>query len=261
MFEEEPMVNDDLLLMSLSAFSQLVDQWSGLNHEKVKRSDEDTTEAYKSGREFHPAYEPADAHADVISRAHHESALRTLSIAGVYAPSLEGLLRQQFTSLREPYDSPNMSLENLVKNEANRRWCIYDDDPDSFWEIDKIVEENGCVRKNIVEGFAQLRDALSVGKFFEQDDIRCFEALFAFRNKVFHNGYYWPMSERLIFLGRIKEMAWTDLFDWCTEGEDPGIFHFTKFMEKKLFDTCLGFTDSYTIIWDMEKDFGLKRSR
>lgn len=261
MIDEHPIVYEDGLLMSLSSFKATMKKWDCEDNDEVIESLNGIKEAYVKGIKFPSEYDPADFHVGIMYGAHHNSALRTLAFVGAYAPSIEGLLKQQFASLQEPFDDKNGWIDNIKINKANFRWKKFTPNSTKFWSVDKFVTDKGRFRTGIVDGFAQLRDALSIESCYEEDDIECFEALVAIRNEIFHNGYYWPYSKRKNFEKKIDNNHWDDFFSWSREGGELGICFLTDVMEDKLFDTCLGFVDSYTKIHGLEKDFGLKRHR
>lgn len=54
------------------------------------------------------------------------------------------------------------------------------------------------------------------------------QALFEYRNKMFHCGFEWPVDEREQFDNRIKEAKWPfDWFDKATSGGKPWVFYLT----------------------------------
>jgi hypothetical protein len=65
------------------------------------------------------------------------------------------------------------------------------------------------------------------------------EALFSYRNKMFHCGFEWPKNECLRFAKRIEEKNWEGWFDRSEHGEEPWIFY----MSDDFIKSCLEMID------------------
>ncbi len=90
-------------------------------------------------------------------------------------------------------------------------------------------------KKKKNQGIAKAIICLSKSKklihFFPEDFEKTIEALFLYRNKMFHNGLIWPENERKQF--RIKKGGWPQSwFEETTDTEQPWIFYMsTEFIE------------------------------
>jgi hypothetical protein len=54
------------------------------------------------------------------------------------------------------------------------------------------------------------------------------EALFEYRNYMFHNGFEWPQARCAQFAARIDKSGWQDWFSTFTRGGEPWIFYMTE---------------------------------
>ena len=63
-------------------------------------------------------------------------------------------------------------------------------------------------------------------------------ALFAYRNKMFHNGFEWPMKERHKFSEEIQRRGWPpEWFKKSTSGDQPWIFYMSADFIQHCLDT------------------------
>ena len=52
------------------------------------------------------------------------------------------------------------------------------------------------------------------------------QALFEYRNKMFHCGFEWPLDERHRFANRVVDAKWpADWFATATKGSEPWVFY------------------------------------
>ncbi|MXZ33909.1 MAG: hypothetical protein F4X19_02150 [Acidobacteria bacterium] len=98
-------------------------------------------------------------------------------------------------------------------------------------------------KKKKNQGIAKAITCLSKSKklthFFPDDYEKTIEALFLYRNKMFHNGFIWPENKRNEFQKRIKEGGWpqswfqeTTYKDSREKTEKPWILYMsTEFIE------------------------------
>jgi hypothetical protein len=65
-------------------------------------------------------------------------------------------------------------------------------------------------------------------------------ALFAYRNKMFHHGFEWPMTERAAFAETMRKQRWpADWFLGGTSDREPWIFY----LSPAFIDRCLQLAD------------------
>ena len=98
-------------------------------------------------------------------------------------------------------------------------------------------------RKNNHEGVAKvisrLAESNGLSQFFPDDYNKVLDALYLYRNKMFHNGFIWSENERRKFQEKIKNPGWpkswfveTNYRDSREKTEEPRIFCMsTEFIE------------------------------
>jgi hypothetical protein len=63
------------------------------------------------------------------------------------------------------------------------------------------------------------------------------QALFEYRNKMFHCGFEWPPVERKRFAEKRDRDKWpSDWFSMATSGEEPWIFYLTEAFSEHCLD-------------------------
>ena len=143
----------------------------------------------------------------------YHDAAHSMAAVGLIAPFVESIFVQSFRSIQR-----EMSERSLRLNE-HERWQLSVDDQ---WNC-RYVWRNGRQRA-LVEGIVQLVDAIDMIALMPNDLQLTLSALFAYRNKMFHCGFEWPLEERRSFDGQLS--GWPD--DWfskATSGDAPWVFY------------------------------------
>ena len=68
-----------------------------------------------------------------------------------------------------------------------------------------LPKEKGKNNQGIVKAITYLSKLRGLAQFFPEDYEKTLDALFLYRNKMFHNGFIWPENERNKFQKTIKE--------------------------------------------------------
>jgi hypothetical protein len=157
-----------------------------------------------------------------IDRLHHsvyQDAAHSMAAVGMLAPFIESLFCQGFQAIRRHYYPAS------PPNSSHERWKAAGDAP---WDCHLVV--NGTrSRVNLVKGIMQLADATDLSKRLPSDLEKALTALFTYRNKMFHNGFEWPLAERLRFDRAMEEAGWPEnWFTKSTSGNEPWIFYMSK---------------------------------
>lgn len=145
-----------------------------------------------------------------IDRLHNsvfQDAAHSMSAVGMLAPFVESLFVAVFNGLREDPDGLPISLRTLGK---------------------------GAV------GGIIMRHSASIGlkRFLPDGYEKTLSALFAYRNKMFHNGFEWPMEERHKFSEQIRKRGWPrGWFKKSTSGDQPWIFYMSAEFIQHCLDT------------------------
>jgi hypothetical protein len=153
----------------------------------------------------------------------YQSAAYSMSAVGMLAPLVESLFYQAFQGIREKFYSDIKTPTNHV------RWHQPAEDQ---WDC-HFVWAKGKRQTKLVEGIIQLADAIDLSKHLPEDLKKTLQALFEYRNKMFHCGFEWPKEERKRFENRIQNSKWdAEWFRSSTRDGEPWIFYLTeKFIE------------------------------
>jgi hypothetical protein len=80
----------------------------------------------------------------------------------------------------------------------------------------------------MVVGIMQLSCATCLNEFLPTNLQKTLSAVFAYRNKMFHLGFEWPVHEREKFSTLIIDERWpTTWFNWATSDSKPWICYMT----------------------------------
>lgn len=147
-----------------------------------------------------------DCRIDRLHNSVFQDAAHSMSAVGMLAPFVESLFVAVFNGLREDPDGPPISLRKL--------------------------------RKGTVGGIIQHSTSIGVKPFLPDGYEKTLSALFAYRNKMFHNGFEWPMEERHKFSEQIRKRGWPrGWFKKSTSGDQPWIFYMSAEFIQHCLDT------------------------
>jgi hypothetical protein len=107
----------------------------------------------------------------------------------------------------------------------------YNCHPASFWDPRKITAD----RDGIVARIDDILTASGLFSSFPSDATHLMNAAFGYRNEMVHNGYEWPLDNRIKFQLRVSSESWSDWFTNATTGSDPWFFTVTELFH----DQCL----------------------
>lgn len=154
-----------------------------------------------------------------VDRLHHsvyQDAAHSMAAVGMLAPLIESIFAQSYQSIGRKF----FPASHPVTTHA--RWSAAHQ---IQWDCHLVINE-GRTRPDLVSGIAQLADATGLSSRLPTDIKPTLAALFAYRNKMFHLGFEWPMDERLAFAARITEERWpAEWFSKATHGDEPWIFY------------------------------------
>jgi hypothetical protein len=156
----------------------------------------------------------------------YQDAAHSMAAVGMLAPLVESIFTQAFRDIREQFFAMQSSPS------THHRWQESTEDQ---WGC-HFVWNRGKRREDLVAGIAQLAEATGLSSHLPNDLRPTLQALFGYRNKMFHNGFEWPVQERAKFKKRITDEGWPS--DWFAKSETdevPWIFYFTD----AFIDHCL----------------------
>jgi hypothetical protein len=156
-----------------------------------------------------------------VDRLHgsvYRDAAHSMAAVGMIAPLVESVFYQAFQNIRQQFfveDTPHQAHARWELSAKDRWDCHY------AWN-------NGRRSRNLVDGVIQLADATGLTPHLPRDLQPLLQALFEYRNKMFHCGFEWPIEERARFERRIAQSGWpADWFTRVTSGGSPWVFYLT----------------------------------
>ena len=161
-------------------------------------------EICKSRDEY--VYQLQDCWIDELHNSVFQDAAHSMSAVGMLAPFVESLFVAVFNGLRKDPDGAPVSLRK---------------GPGSA-----------------VEGIERHSASTGLKPYLPDGHMETLAALFAYRNKMFHNGFEWPMKERHKFSEEIQRRGWPpEWFKKSTSGDQPWIFYMSADFIQHCLDT------------------------
>ena len=205
----------------------------GVLHRNHQRDDELEREIKKLESEFPKSDGTYWDHLQESWFAHlhysvFQDAAHSMSAVGMLAPFLESLFVAVFKGLR-----PEASRTDGASDA--RRSAL----DDAFWDPHHVLDGAGR-RRDIVQGIKQLSDSAGLTPFLPDDFADTLDALFMYRNRMFHHGFEWPLEERVRFEKSVREKRWPPgWFTKSTSDDEPWIF----FLSGDFIQHCLATID------------------
>ena len=138
-----------------------------------------------------------DRHIEFIQLSIYQSASHSMAAVGMLAPLTESIFRGVFEGVGRKKPSRHLARK-----------------------IMEMVED----------------ESLGLGEYMPDDLRHTLEALFLYRNKMFHHGFAWPQSQRQAFADRLRD--WQDgWFDSATSDGEPWIFYMSPGFISHCIDT------------------------
>ena len=152
-------------------------------------------------------YHLQDCWIDRLHNSVFQDAAHSMSAVGMLAPFVESLFVAVFNGLRKDPDGPPVALR-------------------------------GKGHRSVVEGIKCHSTSNRLEPFLPDGYAKTLSALFAYRNKMFHNGFEWPMKEREKFSEEIQKRGWPpEWFKKSTSGDQPWIFYMSAEFIQHCLDT------------------------
>jgi len=155
---------------------------------------------------------------ELMHASTYQGAAHSMSAVGMLAPLTESIFYSTFQVMRK-------RLHNSQEGHtAHPRWIVPAEDQ---WDC-HYYWDKGRRTTNLVMGIMQLADAVGMLPHLPTDLKPTLQALFEYRNKMFHCGFEWPIEEREQFQRRMTDAAWpTEWFAMATHDDKPWIFYAT----------------------------------
>ena len=170
-----------------------------------------------------------DEWVDHLHASVYQDAAHSMAAVGMLAPLFESILCQSFDGIRGILET------DIVPLSSHPRWQCSSTEA---WDCHFVFTQKGRT-KNLVEGVLQLAEAVGLSAHLPGDLKPTLEALFSYRNKMFHLGFEWPIVER----GRFQKQTanWpSDWFETATSDHKPWIFYLTDTFIKHCLTTIDG---------------------
>jgi hypothetical protein len=145
-----------------------------------------------------------------------QGAAHSMAAVGMLAPFVESLFTQAFQGIR---DQPRFGTALVT---SHVRWSMPDD---VRWNPRFAFP----ARLYVVDGIFELAEATGLATHLPSDLKPALVALFAYRNKMFHSGFEWPVEERRRFADRVAKEKWpSSWFETATTGGEPWVFYLSE---------------------------------
>ncbi len=169
-----------------------------------------------------------DSRIDHLHGSVFQDAAHSMSAIGMLAPFVESLFVAVFKEVRASPLPVNCATERHVSTLH-----------DAFWDP-HYVFEGSKRQKHLVRGIRQLSECTGLMAYLPDNLFKTLSALFEYRNRMFHNGFEWPIDEREKFARSILHNHWP--LNWFTQsstGGKPWIFY----MSSDFIQHCLAIVD------------------
>jgi hypothetical protein len=147
----------------------------------------------------------------------YQGAAHSMAALGMIAPMYESTFIHAFQSIQEAFRKSGVTRPAHARDGITKS--------DGFWDCHLVYSEEAKykTRPALVEGIMELADAIELTLPDGLENL--LDALFSYRNKMFHCGFEWPKNECLKFAERIEEKHWKGWFDRSERANEPWIFY------------------------------------
>jgi len=213
-FEVLPNLDYDAQLISIRHLLRTYDRVDEDLHTEIKELEEFAKKT-TGIRSQHAIDEWIDRMHDSV----YQSAAISMSAIGLLAPFIESIFHQAFHGIHKEF------FTDQEKSIAHIRW---EKSGIEKWDCHFFWDKSGR-KKDLLRGIIQLSEATGLKQFLPDDIELVLTVLFAYRNKMFHCGFEWPVEERNKFWSRIQNEHWPD--NWLnrsTSGGETWIIYLTS---------------------------------
>jgi hypothetical protein len=172
----------------------------------------------------------SDDYGEALYRTVYQDGTHALAALGLVAPLIESVLIRLFRYVPRMVDPATPRHPRWDAIDAEKKWnCKF-----------RLDEETGEWKEDVIGGVNQLAKVL-VPSYLGRNDRRRLEALFRYRNNMFHNGMEWPEDKATAFDKFAKECP-AGWFTSARRGDRPWIFYMTGAFT----DDCLALLARFT---------------
>ncbi|TCB60179.1 hypothetical protein E0J20_09300 [Rhizobium leguminosarum bv. viciae] len=157
-------------------------------------------------------------HVDMIHESVYRDAAESMAAIGMIAPLVESTLGQSLAALGDMYDRKNINPGD------HKRWKRAEGH-ESRWNCQFYFNSDKEAKNHIIFGLTQLAEACGLNKFLSQEFMTWFEAMFTYRNSMFHGGFEWTVDRRELFEKAVEKNGWDRFFSCSTKNGRPWIYY------------------------------------
>ena len=206
----------DAHLRAIDSFAQAIKEWNELFDSEAKDAS---------------ARKPQSEHeVDDIISIYYDTGFADLARSHAFictmAAFLESLFKRCLPAVGKSF---NGSLPN-----NHPRVVRFANSLSSFWDPRKPEKDQSGIAKRICD----ILEASGLNRYFGSEFARLITAVFAYRNRMVHNGYEWDPEERTQFNDQINRESWSQWFSVATIGDDPWFFTITPAFHDQCLNLC-----------------------
>jgi hypothetical protein len=169
-------------------------------------------------------YHAESEYGELFEEAVYGDATYSMGALGMLAPFVESIFHQALLAI-------GSKLDRLTDGQRHERWRTAHE---VRWDCHYVLS-GGKVVKNLTRGIIQASEAIGLLSHLPKDLGPRLEALFLYRNKMFHHGLEWPKKERDRFAETKKQWP-KEWFEQASINGEPWLFYLT---ERFVADTVL----------------------
>lgn len=150
----------------------------------------------------------------------YQDAAHSMAAVGMLAPLIESMFDQSFAGIRKLFETSRVAI-----NSSHPRWG--QQSTKKKWDYHFSLDGTKLKKGGLAKGILELVDTVGLSAHMPNDLKPVLQALFEYRNKMFHCGFEWPPVERKRF--EEKRADWpSDWFSKSTSGDEPWIFYLSE---------------------------------
>ena len=214
-------------LIAIKVHLQRNKEFEKVTVEQIEAFEEEVRATIDGGQEFKKYIETRKADAMCVSK--FLDATRSMSATSLLAPFVESLFVSIFIGIRklaweENYNDPRkMAMQ------------------EQYWNPRVIIRNRGANR-DIVKGIVELAESTNLHSHLPKKYEQKLEALFLYRNNMFHYGLEWPLDIHANFAK--KNSNWPkEWFIQSEDGDEPIVFYISE----EFIAQCLNMVDNVLI--------------
>jgi len=119
------------------------------------------------------------------------------------APTLESTMNEIFENIGRKFGNSILKSDSKRFKGRKEKWDCH------------FLYCDATHHRNLVKRILKLLTDTGLNEYFPEDFEQSIDALFKYKNKMFHNGFEWPERERKKFQEKIKDSHWPESWFIC----------------------------------------------